>query len=98
MESLRLKDQYQALSAFEWEEIPRLAIITGMNGVGKTQLLELIAATLGAIKPPGILIFAASPLEISPKPAPAGYLPALWRLTETKVTHEFFGLSARFNG
>ncbi len=37
-------DQYKSLSAIEWRGIPSLAILTGVNGTGKTQLLELIEA------------------------------------------------------
>jgi len=33
---------YNALSAFKWEDVPTFAVITGRNGVGKSQLLQLI--------------------------------------------------------
>lgn len=86
MESLRLPSKYQALSVFEWAGIPRFAVIAGANGVGKTQLLELLAADLGALDR-----FALRPsLEINPRPVAGGYLPANWRLDKEQVTHEFF--------
>lgn len=41
--SLRLDQRYKSLQAgFEWNDIPPFAVITGVNGVGKTQLLEVI--------------------------------------------------------
>lgn len=44
--------------SIEWSDIPQLAILTGENGAGKTQLLEAIASTL---QPP--LRHAPSPLD-----------------------------------
>lgn len=41
--TLKLKSRYKSLQeGFEWNEIPSFAVITGVNGVGKTQLLEVI--------------------------------------------------------
>lgn len=41
--SLKLKSKYKSLQqGFEWNDIPSFAVITGVNGVGKTQLLEVI--------------------------------------------------------
>lgn len=41
--SLKLLTRYKSLQAgFEWRDIPPFAVITGVNGVGKTQLLEVI--------------------------------------------------------
>ena len=41
--SLKLNSGYKSLQAgFEWNDIPRFAVITGINGVGKSQLLEVI--------------------------------------------------------
>lgn len=41
--SLRLPSKYKSLQqGFEWNDIPAFAVITGVNGVGKTQLLEVI--------------------------------------------------------
>ena len=35
-------DQVKSVSSFTWDNIPSLSIITGLNGAGKSQLLELI--------------------------------------------------------
>lgn len=41
--SLKLTERYKSLQqGFEWNDIPSFAVITGVNGVGKTQLLEVI--------------------------------------------------------
>ena len=41
--SLKLNQRYKSLQeGFEWNDIPSFAVITGINGVGKTQLLEVI--------------------------------------------------------
>ena len=41
--SLKLTYRYKSLQeGFEWKNIPPFAVITGVNGVGKTQLLEVV--------------------------------------------------------
>ena len=41
--TLKLPNRYKSLQdGFEWKDIPPFAVITGVNGVGKTQLLEAI--------------------------------------------------------
>ena len=41
--SIKLPVRYKSLQdGFEWNDIPPFAVITGVNGVGKTQLLEVI--------------------------------------------------------
>lgn len=41
--SLKLTSRYKSLQkGFVWNDIPPFAVITGVNGVGKTQLLEVI--------------------------------------------------------
>lgn len=41
--SLKLSSRYKSLQeGFEWNDIPPFAVITGVNGVGKSQLLEVI--------------------------------------------------------
>lgn len=41
--SLKLTTRYKSLQeGFEWKDVPTFAVITGVNGVGKTQLLEVI--------------------------------------------------------
>ena len=41
--NIKLLYRYKSLQeGFEWNDIPSFAVITGVNGVGKTQLLEVI--------------------------------------------------------
>ena len=37
---------YKSLSDFEWNDIPQFCVLTGTNGSGKTQLLELLNHSL----------------------------------------------------
>lgn len=86
MKSLRLLGEYLSLSALDWTDIPPFAVIAGLNGVGKTQLLELLAAELEAAS-----FYTIRPkMEFEPRPTSAGYLPALWQAGDPNVSHEFF--------
>ena len=41
--TLKINDTYKSIpSGFIWTDIPQFAIITGVNGVGKSQLLEIL--------------------------------------------------------
>jgi len=39
--------KYKSLTSFTWSHIPKFVIITGPNGTGKSQLLELIKDSIG---------------------------------------------------
>ena len=39
---IEITDTFQTVEPFIWDNIPSLSIITGLNGAGKSQLLELI--------------------------------------------------------
>jgi len=41
--NIKFTGAYKSLTTFEWNEIPSLSIISGINGTGKSQLLELIS-------------------------------------------------------
>lgn len=48
--SLNLLKRYKSLQeGFEWNDIPSFAVITGVNGVGKTQLLEVLRGQGGTV-------------------------------------------------
>ena len=49
--NIRIEGKYCSISDFDWHDIPPLAILTGINGSGKTQLLEVLAYTFGALPP-----------------------------------------------
>ena len=42
-----VKSKFKSIKPFTWNDVPKLAIITGINGVGKSQLLQLLYDTLG---------------------------------------------------
>lgn len=90
MDSFHLSAPYRSLSALDWTDIPPLAIVTGLNGVGKTQFLRLLAAELGALRSGVETSFARPAMQIEPRPASVGYLPAIWQHDAVKVSHEFF--------
>lgn len=52
--------QHGSVSDITWENVPLFAVLTGVNGAGKSQLLEVIANTYHALRPvnprdPGIM-------------------------------------------
>jgi hypothetical protein len=40
---ISIKGQYKSIMNLEWHDIPPFAVVTGINGSGKSQLLEVIA-------------------------------------------------------
>ena len=47
----KFEGQYKSLNNFEWNQIPKFAVIVGPNGSGKTPLPELIYESLTARAP-----------------------------------------------
>lgn len=45
--NIRVEGRYGSLTDFEWPDVPPFAVITGVNGTGKSQLLEIIARSHG---------------------------------------------------
>lgn len=90
MDSFQLLAPYNSLSALDWTDIPRLAIVTGLNGIGKTLFLRLLAAELDALRSGPERMFARPAMQIEPRPASVGYLPAIWQHNDVKVSHDFF--------
>lgn len=46
--NIRITGTYRSISEMEWCDVPPLAILSGENGVGKSQLLEVLAHSLGS--------------------------------------------------
>jgi predicted ATPase len=69
----RAGGRYKSIQTLLWNEIPGLAIITGRNGSGKTQLLELLAYHFSGARPSGIGMGADLPVEV--RVAGRGYSP-----------------------
>lgn len=64
---------YKTISQLSWADIPGFAILTGRNGSGKTQLLEVLAYHFSGARPPGMQF--GSPLPVSVHVTGAGYKP-----------------------
>lgn len=43
---IRFEGKFKSITTFDWNNIPEFAVITGINGTGKSQLLELIHNTV----------------------------------------------------
>lgn len=75
---------YKSISSIVWDEIPPLAILTGLNGSGKTQLLELLAYKLSNTKHPDVGDLSEVYLEIigdSFEADSVAFLPSRWEIT-----------------
>jgi hypothetical protein len=49
--TVRIEGQHGSISNLVWEDVPPFAVITGVNGAGKSQLLEVLAHSYGALRP-----------------------------------------------
>ena len=56
--------RYKSISELAWTDIPGLAVLTGRNGSGKTQLLELLAYHLSGALPPSTPAGQILPVEV----------------------------------
>lgn len=74
---------YKSIDNLEWENVPRFAVITGLNGSGKTQLLEVLAYKLTGTNPHGMNLrnLQVSILGESFEPDSVAYLPSRWNFT-----------------
>jgi hypothetical protein len=73
--------RYKSIQDVTWDDIPSFAILTGINGSGKTHLLELLAYKLtGTLHPQN---YDLSQIEVAVSPDTFGpesvlYLPSVW--------------------
>jgi hypothetical protein len=49
--TIRIEGQHGSISNLEWCDVPPFAVVTGVNGAGKSQLLEVLAHSYGALRP-----------------------------------------------
>jgi energy-coupling factor transporter ATP-binding protein EcfA2 len=61
---------YKSISSLTWSNIPKFAILTGRNGSGKTQLLEVLAYHFS-----GAFLSTGQPLSVSVQAEGAQYQP-----------------------
>lgn len=69
----RAGGRYKSVTTLSWTDIPDFAILTGKNGSGKTQLLEILAYHFSGALPPGMPIGSLLPVEV--RVSGAGYNP-----------------------
>jgi AAA domain, putative AbiEii toxin, Type IV TA system len=75
---------YKSIGEVEWDNIPSFAVLTGLNGSGKTQLLELLAYKLTGTWHPEHGQLREMQLEITGDTFGSdsvAYLPSRWELT-----------------
>ncbi|MBK7823502.1 MAG: ATP-binding protein [Tessaracoccus sp.] len=92
MKRVNFTGRFRSLTAFEWTDIPRFAIIAGANGVGKSQLLTLLAYHSSAGVSPPELWNSSDSLQCEiEEPAPSsGYLPSSASLRDPIISPELF--------
>lgn len=56
--------RYKTISTLSWADIPGFAILTGRNGSGKTQLLEVLAYHFSGARPQGMQRGSPLPVEV----------------------------------
>jgi len=49
--TILIEGQHGSISNLEWPDVPPFAVITGVNGAGKSQLLEVLAYSYNALQP-----------------------------------------------
>lgn len=84
--SIRLESDppFKSIRKVEWNDIPAFAVLTGLNGSGKTQLLELLAYKISGAQHPEGLDVSRVTLDIQGDSFEAGavaYLPSRWEFT-----------------
>jgi predicted ATPase len=73
--------RYKSIQSLAWDDVPPFAILTGVNGSGKTHLLELLAYKLtGTMHPQGLDL---SQIQVTVAPEVFGpesilFLPSAW--------------------
>jgi hypothetical protein len=59
--TIRVEGEHGSISGLEWTDVPPFAVITGVNGTGKTQLLEVLAHHYGVWRPRNVYRGAPPP-------------------------------------
>jgi ABC-type cobalamin/Fe3+-siderophores transport system ATPase subunit len=77
--------RYKSIGDLVWNEIPALAVVTGLNGSGKTQLFELLAYKLSGTPSPQADGVNVKVSGASYTAASIAYMPSDWQLTFSAV-------------
>ena len=76
--------RYKSIDNLVWDDVPGLAVITGLNGAGKTQLLEILAFKLTETRHPEQGALDGIDVKITGDafgPESVAYLPSRWEMT-----------------
>lgn len=84
------KGRYKSISApFEWLNLPSFSILTGLNGSGKTQLLELIRLAILNIHDIQLRAIDVTLSGVDYKPWEVAYTQSLWHIGDPQPsTHD----------
>jgi ABC-type cobalamin/Fe3+-siderophores transport system ATPase subunit len=77
--------RYKSIGNLVWDEIPALAVVTGLNGSGKTQFFELLAHKLSAAANASMDGVHVNLSGASYAAAAVAYLPSDWQLSYSAV-------------
>src|SRR5450631_2782578 len=69
---------YKSIDRISWQDIPPFAVLTGLNGSGKTQFLQALAYRISRVGHPQFPLLNALPLTVSGDeiaPHEVAYLP-----------------------
>jgi energy-coupling factor transporter ATP-binding protein EcfA2 len=83
-------EPYKSIDRITWTEIPPLAVLTGLNGSGKTQLLQVLAYKLANVRHQQYPQLNAMPLKVSGDdigPHEIAYLPSAENALRVDATH-----------
>lgn len=75
--------KYKSIESLTWEDVPPFAVVTGLNGSGKTQLLEVLAYKLTGTTPSGANLGGLQVATVGDSfgPESVAYLPSRWEIT-----------------
>lgn len=78
--------RYKSITKLSWANIPGFAILTGKNGSGKTQVLEVLAYHFSGALPPSVQAGSLLPVEVRVsgtdyKPEEIAYVPSTGRFS-----------------
>lgn len=77
---IKFEGKYKSITSFNWTEIPKFVVITGPNGTGKSQLLDLIYNTITNNQ---VTSERVSIIDADIKPNEITFLKGEWQLQNT---------------
>jgi energy-coupling factor transporter ATP-binding protein EcfA2 len=75
---------YKSIDQIIWEDIPPFVVLTGLNGSGKTQLIDLLAYKLAGIRHPELGDLESVRVQVTGDtfgPDSVAYIPSRWSIS-----------------